>query len=78
MGYKQDSNEYLNYETYLYADETFVAIRYRGVYVWIPLKIVSSHSHENKTMVVYGKIWDEIYAKAKSDVARNNFCELYF
>lgn len=75
---RNKSSEHLNYDVLCYEDETFVAIKYRGVYAWIPQKIVSAHGKENKVLIVYKKIWDDIYDKAQKNAALNNLCELYF
>lgn len=78
MSYRKDPFITISYDAFWYADETFVAIKRDGVYLWIPLKIVKNHKHEACVFDVFEEIWNDIYMKAKKDVARNNLCSLYF
>lgn len=78
MQYKPKPYCTVYYDALWYTDETFVVVKKSGTFVWIPLKIVRGHSKESKTLVLYQKIWDDIYTKAQSNTAMNNLCELYF
>lgn len=67
---------HIRFDEFLYKDETFIYIKYDGLYLSIPNKVVESYSIDTYNMIVHEKIFTDIVNK--SSESHNNFCQLYF
>jgi len=67
---------YIRYDEYLFEDEVFMTIKYKGNYLWIPLKIIREHDKVHQTIYVHENIFHSILGKATE--SWNNLCEIYF
>ena len=67
---------YVVYDKLLSIDDTFIHIKFNKSYLSIPLKIVKSHSLENRQIHVHKEIFTDILNKTTE--SHNNLYSIYF